>query len=393
MGKHRNSMRLLALCLAVSLTLSPALAAPVIHGYSEGLALAEEGGRWGYADTAGRVVIPIQYDSAQSFRVGLAKVERGGRLGVVRADGKELIRPQYDTLSAIGYGLYIAQMGNFWGVVSVVPFPASPSGETQALFPVTYDGVTLGQSSGLSVLTLVKDGVPTVVPVSSLPARMAERRVPSAQFPLIPDRLPSFSDVGSRDWFAVWVNIAYNVGLMDGKGGGRFDPQGILTVGEAVKLAAFLESRHTGDDFHLQPQGGSPWYRSAVTYCVAIGILKEGEFDSYDRPITRAEMARLFAATSLGRSMPTLNDPARVKKSLPDVKEGDYAADAIWGLYAKGIFTGSDGAMTFRPADRLTRAEAAAIVARMARTEQRATLWSTKARSAPLPETSTLPMV
>ena len=72
---------------------------------------------------------------------------------------------------------------------------------------------------------------------------------------------------------------------------------------------------------------------------------------------------------------PEINSLSRVKAAVPDVRTGDYAANAIFGLYAKGILTGSDGDLTFRPNDSLTRAEAAAIVSRMARAEQRISLW------------------
>ena len=368
--------------MALALLAGAALAAPRINGYTEGLALADENGLWGYADTAGNIVIPIQYTSAQSFRLGLAKVELKGKLGVIRPDGKVLIAAEYDTLNSVGYGVYMAQRGDYWGLLSIVPFSNGLGGETQELYPCTYDNLVLNQRNGLSVLEFTKDGVQTVVPVSTLPNLLVERKVPSAQFPLIQNRLPNFTDVGPRDWYDLWANLAYNVGLIDGKGDGTFDPNGTLTVAEAVKLAAYMESRYTGDDFHLQGISGTPWYRSSVAYCVASGIMKESDFDNYDRPITRAEMAKLFAATSLGRGMSALNNLERVKKSLPDVAAGDYAADAIYALYSKGVFTGTDGNMTFRPKDNLTRAEAAAIVSRMARTEQRITLWSSATRSA-----------
>ncbi len=143
-----------------------------------------------------------------------------------------------------------------------------------------------------------------------------------------------------------------------------------------------MESQSRGDSFHLQPITGTPWYRSSVAYCEASGVISPGEFDDYERPVTRAEMARIFAATTLGRSIPERNSLAQVKASVPDVKAGDYAADAIFSLYAKGILSGTDAGLTFRPADSLTRAEAAAIVSRMARAEQRITLWPSAYRSA-----------
>ena len=374
MRKPRRGRMLPALLLALVLTLSPA-GAVTVYGYQEGLAKAEENGLWGFADAAGNLAVPIQYQSVLDFTLGTARVQTGNKLGLIRQDWTYLLEPVYDTLEDLGYGLYLAQQGDAWGVVSMLAFSDGEGGTTQELYPIQYDAVRKGEMDGLEVLILSQDGVETVVPLSSLPQRMVEKGVPSAQFPLIKGRLPSFSDVGPRDWFSVWVDIAYNLGLMEGVGGGRFGPNQTLTVAEALKLAAFLESQATGDTFHLQAVTGSPWYRASVAYCEAKGILAPGEFDDFERPITRAEMARIFAATSLARSLPERNSLSRVRASVPDVGPGDYAAEAIYSLYAKGILTGIDGSLTFRPEDSLTRAEAAAIVSRLARAEQRVDLW------------------
>lgn len=374
MRKPRRGRMLPALLLALVLTLSSA-GAVTVYGYQEGLAKAEGNGLWGFADAAGNLAVPIQYQSVLDFTLGTARVQTGNKLGLIRQDGTYLLEPVYDTLEDLGYGLYLAQQGDAWGVVSMLAFSDGEGGTTQELYPIQYDAVRKGEMDGLEVLILSQDGVETVVPLSSLPQRMVEKGVPSAQFPLIKGRLPSFSDVGPRDWFSVWVDIAYNLGLMEGVGGGRFGPNQTLTVAEALKLAAFLESQATGDTFHLQAVTGSPWYRASVAYCEAKGILAPGEFDDFERPITRAEMARIFAATSLARSLPERNSLSRVRASVPDVGPGDYAAEAIYSLYAKGILTGIDGSLTFRPEDSLTRAEAAAIVSRLARAEQRVDLW------------------
>lgn len=375
---RRPGLRVQALALLLTAALTAAaLAAPQIWGYQEGLAKATEGGLWGFANVGGEIVIPIQYQSVMDFSLGVARVQKNNKLGLIRPDGAELIQPEYDTLEPIGYGLYRAQKGDEWGVVSMVAFSSRFGGETQELYPPTYDYVAVRKADGLDVLVLTSGGTETLVPLNTLPALLVERKVPSARFPLVQKRLPNFSDVTPRDWYDLWVDVAYNVGLMEGVGDNRFNPNGTLTVAEALKLAAHMESRYLGDDFHLQSVTTQPWYRSSVAYCVASGIITEGEFTDYERPVTRAEMARIFAATALGRGMPDINSLERVKSNLPDVKTGDYAADAIYSLYAKGVFTGTDGRLTFHAEGRLTRAEAAAIVSRMARIEQRVNLWST----------------
>ena len=335
-----------ALLLVLALTLSAALATPTVYGYQEGLAKASENGLWGFADATGRVVIPIQYQSVLDFTLGTALVRSNNKMGLIRQDGLSLIQPAYDTLENLGYGLYLAQKGNQWGVVSMLPFPNEQGGTTQEFFPFVYDAVRTDKVDGLDALVLTAGGADTVVPLSTLKDQMVQRQVPSAQFPLIKGRLPSYTDVSPRDWFSVWVDLAYNLNLMQGVGDGRFAPHQTLTVAEALKLAAFLESQANGDTFHLQPVTGTPWYKSSVTYCEASGIISAGEFTDLERPVTRAEMAYIFSRTSLARSLPEINSLSRVKAAVPDVRTGDYAAEAIFGLYAKGILTGSDGDLT-----------------------------------------------
>lgn len=372
----KRNMRWGALLLCLALLCPTALAASdlTIYGYREGLAQATENGLWGFANVKGEIVVPIQYDSVTDFSLGIARVEKGHKLGLIRQDGIELFPAEYDTLITIGYGLYLAQQGDLWGVVSLLPYKDENGKTTHDFFPVAYSAARLDTRSGQEVLVLTQGGTETVVPLTSLPTLMADRGIPSARFPLLKGVLPSFSDVGPRDWFSVWADLAYNLGLMEGVGGDRFAPDQTLTVAEVLKLAAYLESQAIGDDFHLQHVAAQPWYSASAAYCIAAGIIKNGEFTDYERPVTRAEMVRILSSTTLARSLPVINDLEWVKANVPDVSAGDYAADAIFGAYAKGLLQGTDAAMRFVPDGQLTRAEAAAVVSRMARAEQRVLL-------------------
>lgn len=123
------------------------------------------------------------------------------------------------------------------------------------------------------------------------------------------------------------------------------------------------------------------WYRGYVDYCMEYGILREGEFGDYERPITRSELALLISRTSLYNGCADINDPEIIRRSVPDVETGDYAAEAIFGLYAKGVLTGYGSSLLFQPDAPIVRAEVAAMVARMVRPEQRVTLELGTARS------------
>ena len=69
--------------------------------------------------------------------------------------------------------------------------------------------------------------------------------------------------------------------------------------------------------------------------------------------------------------MPVLNSASRVRSSIPDVKSGSTGAESVYALYEKGILSGVDSSLTFNPTGTMTRAEAAALAARIARAEQR----------------------
>ena len=381
--KKKRMLRLPCLLLALCLLLGgQALAAPegaVVWGYSEGLAQCEYNGKWGFVDAQKRVVIPLKYNSVVSFSMGLAAVNLDGKLGVIRPDGTYLIQPEYGTLLPLDCGLYVVQKGTRWGVASILPFSDGQGGTTNLLYDLIYDSATITEQGGTRVLTLTRDGEVTKIPVFELPRILVEKGVPSARFSLTRGKLPDFSDVSPRDWFAVWVDIAYNVGLTSGVGGNRYAPEQTLTVAEVLKLAATMESRYKDDSFHTSSSTGPYWYSGAVNYCLASGIIQNGTFSQKDylRPATRREIAQIFAATSQAKHMKNINDLSRIKVSVPDVKPGDPGADAIYSLYAKGVLTGVDSKLTFNPKGTVTRAEAAAIVARMARAEQRLTLWGT----------------
>ena len=169
-----------------------------------------------------------------------------------------------------------------------------------------------------------------------------------------------FNDVNAEDWFAPYVETAYNCGFVQGKGGGVFDPGGLLTLGEAVTLAARLRSiYYTGSaDFPVS----EPFYSAYTDYALENGIL-DGHGD-YGAFATRAEFAQLIYNALPADVFPGIN-------TIPDygICDVGYGADfyeAVYTLYRAGILAGSDRYGTFFPNSNITRAETCAVVARLA---------------------------
>ena len=63
--------------------------------------------------------------------------------------------------------------------------------------------------------------------------------------------------------------------------------------------------------------------------------------------------------------------PIRRQERIPDVAPEDYAGAEIYLLYQAGVLNGTDDRGSFRPDAALRRAEAAAILARLADPELR----------------------
>lgn len=169
-----------------------------------------------------------------------------------------------------------------------------------------------------------------------------------------------FDDVAYTAWYAGYVKTAAAAGLIDGISLGKFSPQTSLTLAQTVKLATCFHQKYTQGAVTLA-NGPANWYDTYVAYAVAHGLLKENEFSDWNAPAKRAEVAYLFAnALPEGSYKETKQISA-----LPDVTPTDRYGSEIFKLYRAGILTGNDAARTFAPQSQITRAEAAAILARM----------------------------
>jgi hypothetical protein len=167
----------------------------------------------------------------------------------------------------------------------------------------------------------------------------------------------TFTDVAGNAWYYNWVKLAYESGLMYGKDDSRFDPDGSLTLAEAIAMAARARSAYSGENKAFVH--GDIWYQAYVEYAVTNGIIREGDFSDYDAAATREEIAYIFARALPGEAYGTISTT-----TPPDTSDSPYSSE-ILTLYAAGILSGSDNSHTFYPASNVTRAEAATIICRL----------------------------
>lgn len=175
-----------------------------------------------------------------------------------------------------------------------------------------------------------------------------------------------FKDVSNTDWFYADVRDAVQMGLIDGMTASTFEPDGQLTVAQAIKLAACMHQRYTDGAVSLTSAGGKTWYVPYVTYAVANGVVDEdyGALTAaqYNAAVSRREFVRIFYGALPADEYAAVNTVA--DGAIPDVTMGDDCAAEIYAFYRAGILIGyEDGA--FKPDGKIARREVAAILTRM----------------------------
>ena len=101
--------------------------------FREGLAAVKSGGKWGYIDVTGKLVIAAQFDDAEDFAQGLAVAQQGQKYGYIDHSGKWVIAPQFDSADAFAEGLADVELNKTWGWIG-------PDGTFK--IPARFDWVT-----------------------------------------------------------------------------------------------------------------------------------------------------------------------------------------------------------------------------------------------------------
>ena len=175
-----------------------------------------------------------------------------------------------------------------------------------------------------------------------------------------------FLDADESAWYGSQqqgvIKSVVQLGIMNGYTDGTFHPIGNITLSEAIKMAAVVHATCNNQSISFSASDGGKWYDAYLNYCVKNRIVSNGEYSSLDAYATRAQIAHIFAkATS---DFAVVNDIDY--DYIPDVSERSEYADEILALYRAGILTGDERTRAFRPSDTITRAEAAAIISRVA---------------------------
>ncbi|MBQ7399478.1 MAG: S-layer homology domain-containing protein [Clostridia bacterium] len=165
-----------------------------------------------------------------------------------------------------------------------------------------------------------------------------------------------FSDVNSSDWYAQDLLKARCLGLIEGLDGNVYNPKGNVTLAEVITMVARFHSLKNAAQVDFSLSDGT-WYEPYINYAADQELIEPDNFDNFERPATRAEMAHIFSS---------LFEDKQTKEiiRIPDVNESTKYHKDIYKLYRIGILQGNDKDGTFNPDSKLTRAEAAVTLLR-----------------------------
>lgn len=187
----------------------------------------------------------------------------------------------------------------------------------------------------------------------------------SARFVRDTGALP-FNDVNMGDWFYDYVEYVYENGIMDGVDSGVFSPNTATTRGMVVTILYRLAGEPTvrgGNDFADVAE--NTWYTDPVAWASNAGIVNGTSATTFspDAPVTREQFAAM-----LYRYMDYIGEDVSASANLSRYADASsvspYAEGAMSWAVAEGIINGRT-TTTLEPAGNCTRAEVAAMIARV----------------------------
>lgn len=177
-----------------------------------------------------------------------------------------------------------------------------------------------------------------------------------------------YDDVGPDDWFHEAVMFVTELGLMNGVGDGRFEPNGTMTRAMMITVLYRLEGSPavTGTGSFTDVEDGT-WYTDAVAWAAGAGIVEgygDGTFGPMDE-VTREQMAAILYRYAENRGYDT-DKTADLSRYTDSAEISPWAKRAMEWANGLELITGRTE-NTLTPGGSATRAEVATILMRFVR--------------------------
>ncbi|MBQ6676972.1 MAG: S-layer homology domain-containing protein [Clostridia bacterium] len=179
--------------------------------------------------------------------------------------------------------------------------------------------------------------------------------------------LDKVKDVKKTDWFYDYVAYCMSTGLLNGVGGGRFEPETKLNRAMFVtilgRMAGVDASKYTNSPFSDVPAG--QWYTPYVAWAKETGVVNGVSATRFDPEglVTREQICAMIIRYADAGGI-VLPETAGGNKFADDSIISDWAKGSVYRAQAAGIVNGKEK-NRFDPLASATRAEGATIFMRL----------------------------
>lgn len=235
-----------------------------VYPFSEGLAAVQEDGKWGYVDKTGKLVIPCKYEGrAAPFSGGFAVVsdwyndeqasnpQMRPMAGIIDKTGKEVVPPQVYTENGAEYILLYTTNSNFHdGIAQLTRFHVGGGGANSSVcFAITVDAEVSDwareQVDSAAVKGLMPDCLGNDFTASITRAEFAALSVKLYEA-MSGDTAPAPGESPFSDTADPAVIQANALGIVNGKGEGKFMPDDLVTRQEAALMLSRVYTKLGG---------------------------------------------------------------------------------------------------------------------------------------------------
>ena len=174
-----------------------------------------------------------------------------------------------------------------------------------------------------------------------------------------------FTDVKGDQWYANFVDYAYNHGLMAGTGSKSFSPNQTMTRGMLVTVIHAIAGKPaptTGN--HFADVKANDYFAPAVTWCYENGIVAGTGAKTFspNQKVTREQMVAIMMKFA-DHTGADVSKRADLSKYSDAGKIEGYAVDAFKWAVANGVVSGTSD-NTLSPKAGAVRAQCAAVLQR-----------------------------
>lgn len=300
--------------------------------FAYGLATVKQGGKWGFIDQTGKLVIPCQYDVAGYFSDGLAMVAQNGKFGYIDTTGKTIVPFKYTNATPFSQGFaavyaYLGGDDGSWGFIDktgkevVEPIMRTKNGIKYSLMqgngfvPSGFsDGYTYMRRIGenfseyfyfaITVDADVSDWARAQVDSAAANGLMPDglgddftAKITRAEFAALAVKLyeamggyenPAIENNPFSDTSDPVILRANALGIVNGKGGGKFAPEDLVTREEAAVMLSRVYTKLGGEfptvtaTTFADDSRVSTWAKSEVAFMADKGIINGKGNNTFD---------------------------------------------------------------------------------------------------------------